>query len=151
MSPVLRPALVFAFASALALLSMPGCSQQGEGERCDAVKNGNDDCESGLVCVSHSLLLDQVTDRCCPAEGTGSDKRCTRGTAASSSTTSGGTSSTSGGTTSDAGGAPSDTGGTTSDSGGTTSDAGGTASDAGGTASDAGGMGAAGGVGASAG
>jgi hypothetical protein len=83
MSSVLRSAAVFAFVSAIGIVSVPGCSQQGEGERCDSAKNGDADCDSGLSCVKEAELSDHVTDRCCPAEGTESDTRCTRGTAVS--------------------------------------------------------------------
>jgi hypothetical protein len=55
-----------------------GCSRQGEGERCDLLAAGNDDCDSGLVCVSCEDLADHVTDRCCPASGS-SDPRCQKG------------------------------------------------------------------------
>jgi hypothetical protein len=122
MPSALRSAVVLAFVSALAVLSMPGCSQQGIGERCDRAKNGDDDCDSGLSCVAKSELLDKVTDRCCPAVGSGKeDSRCTRATTGSSSSAG----SSSGGT----GGTSSGTGGTSSDTGGTSSDAGGTPSE----------------------
>lgn len=81
MSSALRSAVVFAFVSAIAVLTVPGCAQQGEGERCDSAKNGNEDCDSGLTCVRAGELSDKITDRCCPAEGSESDKRCTRGVA----------------------------------------------------------------------
>jgi hypothetical protein len=80
MPSVLRSAAVFAFVSAVAIMSAPGCSQQGEGERCDFFKNGDADCDSGLTCVKKIELLENITDRCCPADGTESDTRCTRGT-----------------------------------------------------------------------
>jgi len=52
------------FALSLLLLAMPGCSKQGEGERCDSANN-NDDCESGLICQNvQSYWL------CCPPPGT---------------------------------------------------------------------------------
>jgi hypothetical protein len=79
MPSVLRSVAVFAFVSAVAVLSAPGCSQQGEGERCDNAKNGDLDCDGGLTCVRKGELLEGITDRCCPAAGTESDKRCTRG------------------------------------------------------------------------
>jgi hypothetical protein len=55
-----------------------GCSRQGEGERCDLVAAGSDDCDSGLTCISCGNLADHVTDRCCPAPGASSDPRCQR-------------------------------------------------------------------------
>jgi hypothetical protein len=79
MSSALRSAVVFALVSAFAVLTVPGCSQQGEGERCDKAKNGDEDCDSGLTCVAQNELIENVTDRCCPAEGTETDRRCNRG------------------------------------------------------------------------
>jgi hypothetical protein len=79
MSSALRSAVVFAFVSAIAVLTVPGCAQQGEGERCDSAKNGDEDCDSGLTCVREGELAGGTTDRCCPAEGSETDKRCTRG------------------------------------------------------------------------
>ena len=99
MPSVLRSAAVFAFVSVIAVMSAPGCSQQGEGERCDSAKNGDADCDSGLACVKKGDLLENITDRCCPAEGTESDTRCTRGTPVSMGGTggTGGSAPTSGG------------------------------------------------------
>ena len=107
MSPAFRSAVVFAFVSALAVMTVPGCSQQGEGERCDSAKNGDEDCDSGLTCVRSTELSDRATDRCCPAEGSESDKRCTRGAPPTSSGGSGSTGGASAGT----GGASAGTGG----------------------------------------
>jgi hypothetical protein len=110
MSSALRSAVVFALVSAFAVLIVPGCSQQGEGERCDSAKNGDEDCDSSLICVRSTDLVDRTTDRCCPAAlGAESDKRCIRGVASESEptagTSSGGTSGggTSGGGTSSGG------------------------------------------------
>jgi len=98
MPRALRSVCLFAFVSAVAVLSIPGCSQQGEGERCDST-NGDADCNAGLTCVPKAKLLVNLTDRCCPAENTESDSRCHRvGSAASS-----GGSGNSAGTTSAAG------------------------------------------------
>jgi hypothetical protein len=77
MSSVLRSIAVFSFASAVALLSAPGCSQQGEGERCDNAKNGDADCDDGLICVEASQLRGQTADRCCPASETDRNGLCT--------------------------------------------------------------------------
>jgi hypothetical protein len=76
MPSVLRSVAVFAFLSAVTALSMPGCSQQGEGERCDLLANGDADCNDGLTCVPKNSLLEGTADRCCPAPGTESDARC---------------------------------------------------------------------------
>jgi hypothetical protein len=108
MSSALRSAVVFAFVSAIAVMTVPGCSQQGEGERCDSAKNGDQDCDSGLTCIRSNELSDGVTDRCCPAEGSESDKRCTRGTPSTASGGSSSAGSASGGAASASGG----TGGT---------------------------------------
>jgi hypothetical protein len=98
MPSVLRSLAVFSFVSAFAVLSAPGCSQQGEGERCDKAKNGDDDCDDGLVCVGKNELVEGITDRCCPADANAfNDSRCTRGTPMSTGgTSSGGSSGTSG-------------------------------------------------------
>jgi hypothetical protein len=146
MLSVLRSAVVFGFASALVVLAMPGCSQQGEGDRCDNAKNGNEDCESGLTCVvSKNLLNKDIGDRCCPPTGVGSNSRCTRGSGTDAGGTGGGSS---GGSSGNAGDPGTETGGTnasggTEPTGGTTAtggtDSGGTASGAPGAAGAAGG------------
>jgi hypothetical protein len=54
-----------------------GCSQQTEGERCDAQNGDTDDCETGLVCTACDRLRTLDVDRCCPPEGSEySDPRC---------------------------------------------------------------------------
>ena len=61
-----------------AFLTLAACSEQGEGERCQA-ENGNDDCESTLVCLAAtqkafnggSGLVNAPynnSDRCCPLD-----------------------------------------------------------------------------------
>jgi len=77
MSRALRSACLFVFVSAMAVLSMPGCSQQGQGERCDSI-NGDTDCNDGLTCVLSSQLAVRGVDRCCPAPNTETDSRCQR-------------------------------------------------------------------------
>lgn len=58
-------AALFAFVLPLILgLSALGCSNQGEGERCDH-RNNNNDCESGLICTSKETLRSN-SDLCCP-------------------------------------------------------------------------------------
>jgi hypothetical protein len=74
MASALRSVAVLAVASALAALSAPGCSQQGEGERCEVTT----DCDSGLTCVAKGDLLEDITPLCCPAEGAETSERCTR-------------------------------------------------------------------------
>ena len=77
MSSALRKLATLALVSVAVALVAPGCSQQGEGERCDKDKNGDEDCDSGLTCTPKDSLLEGITDRCCPAAGTETDKRCT--------------------------------------------------------------------------
>jgi hypothetical protein len=77
MSKAFRSACLFVFVSTGAVLSMPGCSQQGQGERCDSI-NGDADCDSGLTCVLKGKLAASPVDRCCPAENTETDSRCQR-------------------------------------------------------------------------
>lgn len=130
MSSALKKLARLALVSVAVALVAPGCSQQGEGERCDKDKNGDADCESGLICTPKESLNGQLADRCCPTPGTETDKRCTPGTGptgtagSSNSGTAGraGSSSNEGG--GDAGGAPSDNGGTAGEGGSTTPSAG---------------------------
>jgi hypothetical protein len=48
-----------------------GCQGQGEGEQCNrlAGNNGNDDCQSGLVCNT-SVVSTPGFGRCCPTDRT---------------------------------------------------------------------------------
>ena len=109
------------------------CAKQGEGERCNATTNGNQDCESHLVCVKATDLANTgVGDRCCPPEGQnpGVDI-CIR------SAGTGGTGATDGGSGS-AGQAGSDGGAGASGAGGTAGQAGSGGSAGSGGAPDAG-------------
>lgn len=70
-------AIAAAFALVAILTLGGGCSNQGEGERCDTrgQNNGTDDCQSGLQCFKPSDLngvptTDQYTGRCCPPDRT---------------------------------------------------------------------------------
>jgi hypothetical protein len=56
-----RRALAFVAWSPL-LLTAAGCSNQGEGERCDQ-RHVNTDCDEGLICVVIEPRKDQI---CCP-------------------------------------------------------------------------------------
>ncbi|HSO35577.1 MAG TPA: hypothetical protein VLT33_23775 [Labilithrix sp.] len=60
------------------VVTLAACSNQAEGERCQA-ENGNDDCQSGLVCLAATQktfnggqgLVNAPynnSDRCCPYE-----------------------------------------------------------------------------------
>lgn len=61
------------------LVTLAACSNQAEGDRCQA-ENGNDDCQSGLVCLAATQkafngstegLVNAPynnSDRCCPAQ-----------------------------------------------------------------------------------
>jgi hypothetical protein len=66
-----RHALAFVLAVSAVLSLGGGCSRQSEGERC-SLENGDEDCDSGLVCTPASELQqgqqDEV-DRCCPPDG----------------------------------------------------------------------------------
>ena len=102
------------------LLWAPGCSEQGEGERCDLEKNGNQDCETGLVCVSAADLIDHATDRCCPPAGQKiSDNHCLRtaGSGGSGGAAGSGGSAGTDGSAGGTGGASGGTGGTGGSSG----------------------------------
>jgi hypothetical protein len=88
----------------LVLSAFPACSKQGEGERCDAINAGNDDCASGLECVAAKQLHDKQADRCCPVGGGSSSNdlcRLEEGTGGTSGA--GGSSGTGGSAGSDAG------------------------------------------------
>jgi hypothetical protein len=122
-------------------LALPGCSKQGEGERCSPNANGSEDCDDGLVCKEDKTVSD--FGRCCPPEGAElGDSRCnftsTPGSTGGSSSGGASNAGTSGGGTSTGG---TSTGGT-NDSGeggsGATSGAAAAGSEAGG-ASGAGG------------
>lgn len=45
-----------------------GCSRQSEGERC-SLDNGDEDCDSGLICVAAAELQSSDVSRCCPEDG----------------------------------------------------------------------------------
>ena len=147
MPSVLRSLAVLSFVCAFAVLSAPGCSQQGEGERCDHAKNGDADCDDGLVCVMESELVERITDRCCPADANAfNDSRCTRGTPNNTGGSSGSGGSSVGGAAAGAageavGGAPSNAGSPATADGGM-SGAGGTPVATDGGATDGGAAGA---------
>jgi hypothetical protein len=134
MSSLLRSAAVSALVSLLAA-SMPGCSQQGEGERCDLAKNGNADCDSGLSCVPAQQLRIHATDRCCKPGGASTDSRCDEGSPTPNNPSEGGASE--GG----AAAVPGNEAGMSSDTGGTggTGDTGGTGGTGGSSSETAGG------------
>lgn len=61
-------ALGLIVASVLAVIAFASaCSNNGEGERCQA-DNGNDDCLDGLTCIPKGQLVAPFNsaDRCCP-------------------------------------------------------------------------------------
>src|SRR5262249_33655645 len=67
---VKRSLLLFVAAFGLAIAALDasaGCSLQAEGERCSTL-NGNDDCQTGLVCTPKSKLGGNA-DICCPPTG----------------------------------------------------------------------------------
>jgi len=121
MPSVLRSVAVFAFVSGLAVMSAPGCSQQGEGQRCDGAANGNADCDDGLVCIKAADLQERITDLCCHQDPMlDNESRCARAGAVNTGGTSGvgGSGGTSGGT-SEAGSSAGGTGGAAGAAGGT--------------------------------
>jgi len=73
--------------SGLALFAfVPGCSQQGEGERCGDDEFGtadSDDCGDGLVCTAKNQLLNggNGANRCCYPDRV-TDSRCQASTGA---------------------------------------------------------------------
>ncbi len=84
-----RLALAALFPAFLVLGVVPGCSNQGEGERCgdEVGASNNDDCGDNLVCTPSSQLLSgaiDATNRCCYV-GRVTDTRCT-GTGTTSAT-----------------------------------------------------------------
>jgi hypothetical protein len=100
---VLAPAL-------LMFTAIPGCSNESEGQRCgDDLGTNDDDCASGLVCISSALLLNSNgANRCCYAEASEvTDSRCTRtaGSGGTAGAASAGTGGTAGGTDTNAAGA----------------------------------------------
>jgi hypothetical protein len=115
-----------ALAPALFLFSaVPGCSNQGEGERCgDGIALNNDDCTAPLVCT----IISNDIDRCCdPNPSIVHDSRCLRsnnvGSGGSGGSATAGTGGSGGSATAGTGGSAggSDLGGTggTTDLGGT--------------------------------
>ena len=79
-----RLALAAAIPALFLFSVIPGCSQQGEGDRCGDSTYGvsdSSDCADGLTCTAASTLLNGVGDkggRCCRSDGTATDSRCTR-------------------------------------------------------------------------
>ena len=96
-----RLALAALFPVLACLSVIPGCSQQGEGERCgDAYGTANsDDCGSGLTCTLGKDLLngDGEAHRCCYAGRKPTDARCIRSTGSSTAGAGGASGSSAGG------------------------------------------------------
>ncbi len=139
------PSAILGLMAVFALVPF-ACSNQAEGQRCN-VDNGNDDCESGLVCTS-SRELGGNADICCPASGQSTSPECTKG-GGTTVTGAGGGTTTTGMTTTGGGGQGGDmSGGGGAGGGTTTSSGGGGMGGAGGgttTSSGGGGMGGGGG------
>ena len=76
----MRPRAPLSFFSVVAAASMAlafgalmaACAKQGEAERCDSKKNGNDDCQDGLTCQDRGLN----STICCPPTGPGTTPEC---------------------------------------------------------------------------
>jgi len=93
---------------------IPGCSNQGEGDRCGSEPNAmfgvgatdSADCSDGLVCVQASSLLNADANRCCYPDHV-SNSRCALADATASTAGTGGstTAGTGGGTSNTAAGA----------------------------------------------
>lgn len=135
------PLLVLLFASAAVVaVAVAGCGKQSEGQRCVAAANGNNDCNSPLVCVPAAQLQDKSTDRCCPAAGLPIHvSSCTRAGGIGTGGTDGGTGGTgaTGGTDSGSDAAGGTAGGGGSSGAGGTSGSGGTSGASAGGATDA--------------
>jgi len=60
--------VVFAAVGIGALLTVPACSNQGEGERCNVQGDnfGRDECQDNMRCTPANELTGSTTDRCCP-------------------------------------------------------------------------------------
>ena len=71
-----RRLVLVAFLPALSALAIiPGCADQGEGERCGTATVGNDDdCASGLTCQNISNGSSEANYRCCSNNST--EPRC---------------------------------------------------------------------------
>lgn len=135
LSPLRRLGLALFTALAFGLLAGGGCSRQGEGERCDFLNAGDEDCDDGLVCVQAINLVSSGADRCCPPPDERiTDSRCTRSTGTSSGDAGARDSGSSG--SSGTGGAGGDDG-MTGSSGSPASGGGGTGSEPGGGAGGA--------------
>jgi len=75
---LLFPGLLLALTAAFTAVA-PGCDRHGEGERCSRL-NGDEDCNSPLVCTDGSIL-GRTSDVCCPADLTAATNRnCTPNT-----------------------------------------------------------------------
>ena len=115
-----RLALAALVPACLGFSLIPGCSNEGEGERCggssaDPSGTGdpnNDDCASGLVCVEAMKLVNNQANRCCNASPSiVNDSRCVRsgmGSSGGSGGASSGGASTGGASTGGSGGAMND-------------------------------------------
>ena len=100
-------ALVAAIPALFVFSVIPGCSNQGEGDRCGSDpkdttamfgvgSTDSADCSDGLVCVQASSLLNADANRCCYPDHV-SNSRCAPAEATASTAGTGGGSSASGG------------------------------------------------------
>lgn len=85
-----RLALAALVPALLVVSVVPGCSNEGEGERCgDNLANPDDpgttndaDCQDGLKCIAGASLISGQANRCCdPNPQIVHDSRCQRNTA----------------------------------------------------------------------
>ena len=96
-----RLALAGLFPALLSFVVIPGCAQQGEGERCgdSSGVSQNDDCGDGLSCLPAETFLGgtQGSGRCCYPDRKATDSRCTPKGTSSTAGAGGGSSAGSGG------------------------------------------------------
>lgn len=75
-----KPMVAILVAQAIfGLVSLVACANMAEGDRCE-VLNGNDDCQSGLVCLPAGQVNQPYnnSDRCCPVDrSTATHPACT--------------------------------------------------------------------------
>jgi len=74
-----RLALAALVPALLVLCVIPGCSNEGEGERCgdpDGTVTNNDDCGTGLTCTPFKLSDGDTIGRCCYTDHHVTDSRC---------------------------------------------------------------------------
>ena len=121
-----RLALAALLPALLTVTFIPGCSQQGEGERCgdeSGIAN-NDDCGDGLVCTTIDASRNPPIYRCCYSDGHVTDSRCLKVVGTGGAPGGGGASGAGGANTAGAGTAGANTAGADGSLAGASSEAG---------------------------